>query len=532
MGPLSPKRQFLALGGFLLASLFYTYPLVTAPTRAHRLDSPDAMLNGWIVSWCLHQLPRDPTHLFDANIFFPERGSLAYSENLLTGALFASPAALFSDSPILLFNVALVLAFVATAYATFVLARDVTADGWSGALAGILFAFAPYRFAHIPHLQLELAFGIPMILYFARRTLREDDRVVGPIGLLAAIPLTFGSSVYYSVYAATALPLIAFPELRRRTRGSRFRPGLRLLLACALGTIVTLPLVLPYWSKLSAGTVRSLDAAAGFAASPLDYLSSFSWLHAFLPETAEPLFPGFVALGLAGLALVRPSSGSRISKISWLALGLLGVALSLGPKLGLFSVLYELLPPYRALRVPSRAGVLFLLSVSILAAIGLSRIRSRGARIALIGVAAAECFAGPLPFSMEVPEAPAIYEQIQALEGDGALVVLPFPPPERFQDNALYVYRSIRGFRPLVNGYSGFVPASYREVHRSLVEGELSPAIRRLSQEGVRYLLAHRGRLGPRIRRELDEAEAMGLLIELAEVPPDRLYGIRDGTSP
>jgi hypothetical protein len=143
-------------------------------------------------------------------------------------------------------------------------------------------------------------------------------------------------------------------------------------------------------------------------------------------------------------------------------------------------------------------------------------------------VAAAECFSGPLPFRTDVPELPPIYRSVIAIEDDGALVELPLPPPERFQDNALYVYRSIFHRRPLVNGYSGFVPESYREAYRILMEGELTSGLERLSGSGVRYVLAHEGRLGPRKLRELGEAREKGLLVLLAESGSDRLYVIAD----
>ena len=38
-----------------------------------------------------HQLPRDPLHLFDANIFHPERNTLAFSEHMLPQALMGAP---------------------------------------------------------------------------------------------------------------------------------------------------------------------------------------------------------------------------------------------------------------------------------------------------------------------------------------------------------------------------------------------------------------------------------------------------------
>ncbi|MGH9337822.1 MAG: hypothetical protein ACRD21_29060, partial [Vicinamibacteria bacterium] len=150
-----------------------------------------------------------------------------------------------------------------------------------------------------------------------------------------------------------------------------------------------------------------------------------------------------------------------------------------------------------------------------------------GLGLALVALAAAECFAGPLPFLMEPPALPPIYGHVRSLGERGALLELPLPAPERFQDNAIYVYRSLFHRRNLVNGYSGFVPETYRRAYEDLVEKPLEASLERLSALGVRYLLAHEARLGPRRKREIQEAEGKGLLFLVGEEPPDRLYEIR-----
>jgi hypothetical protein len=516
---LTARDRILALGAYFLLSLAFTYPLVLRPASANRFDSPDALLNSWIVSWCLYQLPRDPRHLFDANIFYPEAGTLALSENLLTGAILVSPIALFSSSPVLLFNAVLLAGFISSGYAAFLLAYDLTRSRVGAGLAGILFAFAPYRFAHIPHLQLQLAFGLPLALYFARRLLEGRPGLGPAVGLAASIPLLFGSSIYYTVYGATAVPILMAFELR----GARALG--RIALASAAGALATVPLALPYWSKLTAGMARSLETATEFEATGINYVSSFSRLHGFLPKESEPLFPGFVAVALSFYALRAPS-GERRSTWVWVAIAALGVTLSLGPSFGLFSILYEALPPYRALRVPSRAGILFLLGISMLGAIGLRRVRSSARRVALVALAAAECFSGPLPLRMEAPVLPEIYSHLEAIEDESALLELPLPPPDRFQDNAVYVFRSAYHRRPIVNGYSGFVTESYREAYEYLTERPLPETLALLSDRGVRFVLAHEGRIGPRLRRELAEAQRQGILIVVGEEPPDRLYRI------
>ncbi len=516
----------MALVWFVLASVFYTYPLAIAPATANRLDSPDALLNAWIVSWNLHQLQESPTELFDANIFYPETGALAYSENLLTASVLAAPVAAFTDSPIVRVNVALFAAFVLTGLATFALAYDLTGDRLASLLAGTLFAYAPFRFAHIPHLQLQLAFGIPLCLLFIRRLVRPGSRRLSyALGFAAAALATFGSSIYYLVFVMSVVPVVALTEIYHLEAVERPKAIYWLTASGLLAAGLTFPFAWPYLEKLSSGTVRSLTAADQYSATALDYVSSFSRLHAFLPSTDEPLFPGGIAIGLAVFALA--AGAARASrKWSWALVGAIGLVISLGPPAGVFTLLYRFVPVYRAIRVPSRAGVLVLLAVALLAAIGLAAIRRRRLRVLCVVIACGECLAAPLPWRFELPSYPPIYEAVEALEEPGALLELPMPPRERFQDNALYVYRSAFHWRALVNGYSGFAPASYTRREQGL-RRDLSAELSLARVEGVRFVLAHEGRLGPRMRRRLAEAQRSGQLDLVAQASTDRLYTIQ-----
>ncbi len=521
------RQVGLAGALYLGLALIYTYPLVLAPHQANRFDSPDALLSAWILSWDLHQLGRAPFQLFDANIFFPERGALAYSENLLSGALLVAPLRLFSDNPILLVNAALILGLTLSGVAAFALAQQFGCSSVGSCLAGLLFAFAPFHWAHLPHLQLQLAFPLPAAFYFARR-LGEGAGLGAAVGLAASVAAAFGASGYYALFLLTALPLFVLLDLWGREKEQRRRALTGLAVAAAMALLLSAPLVLPYLAKLGAGARRSLEEATRFSADATAYVTSLSRLHFFLPQEGEPLFPGFTAAGLAGLAL----AGAWRRKQSWrdqaplAGMALLGVALSLGPSFGIFTLLWNLVPGYRGLRVPSRAGILFLLGVAILAGTGLSRIASRRWRWGLLLVAAAECFAGPLPLALSAPEVPAIYQHLASIDEPGALVELPLPDPDRFQDNAVYVFRSIFHWRPLVNGYSGFVPESYREAHRLLSQEDFGQALARLKAKGVGLLLAHSSRLGPRLLRGLAEAEESGRLVALFEEDGDRLYRI------
>ena len=91
MQSVSRRALLSAAMVFLLLTAIHTWPLATGLDELSR-DNNDERLNTWAVAWIAHQLPRDPLHLFDGNIFYPNGSTLAYSEPLLIpGVDFACP---------------------------------------------------------------------------------------------------------------------------------------------------------------------------------------------------------------------------------------------------------------------------------------------------------------------------------------------------------------------------------------------------------------------------------------------------------
>ena len=168
-----------------------------------------------------------------------------------------------------------------------------------------------------------------------------------------------------------------------------------------------------------------------------------------------------------------------------------------------------------------------LLAVAILAAIGLSQLHRRWLRLSLLFVAALECLAIPLPMNFNPPSYPDIYKDVETLGTPGAMVELPLPPASRFQENAIYVYRSIYHRRQIVNGYSGFVPPKYRYIQRRLMQRNFIGSLSMLENEGVRFILAHEARLGPRMVRQIKQAQEQKILRLISRKGEDHLYIIQ-----
>ena len=84
---------------FAVLSVAHTWPLATDPAHLSRNDNSDTVFCEWIVSWVAHQAPRDPVHRFDANIFYPNAGTLAYAEHMFVPSMMGAPVYKISLPP-------------------------------------------------------------------------------------------------------------------------------------------------------------------------------------------------------------------------------------------------------------------------------------------------------------------------------------------------------------------------------------------------------------------------------------------------
>src|SRR5690242_4439630 len=93
----------------LALTAFHTWPIASAPHRHSLNYNADAQLTAWIVSWIAYALPHEPRRLFAGNIFQPDDRVLSYSEPLVVPALLGAPIRWLGGSPVLTFNVLIML---------------------------------------------------------------------------------------------------------------------------------------------------------------------------------------------------------------------------------------------------------------------------------------------------------------------------------------------------------------------------------------------------------------------------------------
>ncbi len=117
-------------------------------------------------------------------------------------------------------------------------------------IAGIIFAFAPYRFDHYMHMELQWTIWVPWALWAVHRTIESGRLLHGlQAGLFVALQML--SSVYYGVFLATLLPLVAGLLLLSLPRSQALRAFGALALGGVAAAIICSLYALPY---LAAGT--------------------------------------------------------------------------------------------------------------------------------------------------------------------------------------------------------------------------------------------------------------------------------------
>jgi hypothetical protein len=498
---------------FVLLAIVHTWPLVTAPGTLSRNDNGDAELNEWILAWVAHQLPRHPLQLFQGNIFYPAKDVLAFSEPLIVPGLMVAPASWLGASPVMAMNLAILIGLVLTGLATYVLAYAWTRDRLASIVAGSLFAFNAHTLTRLPHAQAFHAYGLPLSLLLADRLIAEPTAPKA-IALGVCMAMMGYTSGYFVVFASIMIAVVIVVRIGECLR--RIGPITAMFALAAITTSLLMEPLLILYRRVAVEQhmTRSLAEVGHFSATSSEYLAAagrvhFStWSAGFFSNAVDALFPGVVGilLSLTALwfAIHRRDDRTKVAMV--LAIGLVGFVLSLGLHTPLYGWLYQVFPPMRGLRAAARFGNLFLLAIALLAAIGLARLRQgfggqathrRWAAVAVAAVVLVNLEALRAPYEYRrwsgIPE---IYRLLANEPGKVVLAEVPFYPPGAIFKNADYVLNSTAHWRPLMNGYSGYIPSTYLDVAGLLQYFPEARAFPLLNANGVTHIMFHPDRWG------------------------------------
>jgi hypothetical protein len=328
--------------------------------------------------------------------------------------------------------------------ATYALARDCGLRRWASLVAALMFAAGPqlaFRYGG-EHLNLAMAFWIPLLLLFVRRWLGQPTTrraAVCALTLAGALYTDFTIAIFSVMLSGAYLVCVAMARPRRVRSAFVLR---RIGAASALLAVVLIPLAIALVDAARSGAFGT----GGLGGSP--YYGNDLW--GLIVPNLRIEGPGHLGLAATGLALLALIADRlRTPLVAWLTLVVIACAwLSLGPHLVINGVRFVPFPihmddsglpvsavmpftwvqsVFHDLRVPQRFLLLGSVPLALLAGMGAQAVWLRFPRIAIVVCAAAVCLLlveARTPPGESVPfEPPSVYDSVTGAADDSTIVV-------------------------------------------------------------------------------------------------------------
>jgi hypothetical protein len=484
------------LAGFVI-SLAFNWEIVRHPRTVVLSGIGDPLLQSWELAWNRHLFSAFGT-FWTSNMFYPAKQNFAFTDSLLG---YLPLSFLFGNdqyAAILRYNVAYLIACALAFIGAYLLTRQLGGNWQAAALAGVVFAWAPWRLLQNAHLNILSTGGIVLALFalarghgysfrFGLRPELAKPRwaVVG--WLVAAWQVTIGFATGVPFIYAMGLVgavIVVVNVLRRRQLGRR------LLVANGVGMVIflgiTALMAIPYLRVVSMyHFTRSIKEVRDFSPPPQGLLTASAqtwlWRGSFfndvgaLPDPApweKMVFPGIVVIVFALIGLVV-SAWSRRVRIVLGITTLVVTIFALGTTvLGgnyTYLLLWRYLPGWDALRTPGRLIIWTTLLVALLAAGAITRLTQllaeRGWQRRLVAFAlllpALGALAEGVP-AQTYAAVPGIPPDLHTLftQSNGPILIL----PETSLSDFSYLIWSTDGFPLIANGNSGNFPPQYQEI--------------------------------------------------------------------
>ena len=555
---------------FMVMTVVMTWPLVTRMGDSMVGLVGDNIYFVWMIGWfkkALFDLGVNPFNIWFLN--YPEGWSLAYTEITQANLAIAMPF-YFIGGEVFAYNMAMIFTFVLSGLGMYLWVRQLSGRWDAALLAGTVYAFIPYHFAHfrIGHLNLSGMQWFPFYFMGLWDLLKRQDWSWKPV-LLGGIALGLianTSQYYFYMTALVSVFLVVIYLLKERERLKDWAFWKRLL---AMG-LVALPLVVfavfPYVSLLNEGglTDRNMGIVRKYSASPLDFLlpstdhflwGEWVWRNFNRDLWIEAtLYVGAVSGVLAVLAWLKRKELKQEGLLRLMLWGtLFSIILAMGTDLhwnenpvelalpaglaarlgreslplvlpGYFLFLY--FPMYAKLRALMRFGVFALVFVSTAAGLGsawllekLPEKRRLAVWVLLLVLVFVDLYPGAYQDFSQVEPRPAD-AWLAAQPGDGAWAQFPF----ELQEDQEHIYGQLINGKPFLGGFfNAFPPRQYREIMPVMETFPSAESVALLKSLEMTYVLVNRTYYDniEDLRRACEE---LGLVL-LAEAGDDLIYG-------
>ncbi len=178
---------------YLLASVACFWDRWTSSLTTNLQNGSDTVLNTWGFAWLPHALGHGLNPFFTNVVGYPGGVNVLANTSQLSLALIFTPTTLIW-SPILSFNLALLLSPVAAGAAAYLLARRFTDRRLLAWVGGLVFGFSPYVVTAVDSSHLQMAFVAAVPLLFLVLHLVFSEAFRGPFDGPRRNPVVLGAA--------------------------------------------------------------------------------------------------------------------------------------------------------------------------------------------------------------------------------------------------------------------------------------------------------------------------------------------------
>lgn len=538
------SKNWIGISILAILTVIFFWPLIT--NIGSYSPGGDAMFNAWEIRRnqnCI--LRQDCPDYTDANIFFPHKDTMLYSESQLSAGFVTLPFYWISENPILAYNFLTIVSFFLSGLFMYMLAKRLSqGNEYISTLAGLVFEFAPLKIAAIYHLQNLSIFCLPLAVLLILKFIEHKSRKY-LVGLFFTLLYVFYASWVQMVFVMIALfILIAGLWILKFTKPKTL---LRVGMVIALAAIATLPLATQYISSSKETSKEfNIEEQTMFSSSLIDYFiphenTIIGKLHYRLNPGAvrnaynsdSYSYHGLILYIVAAIVVVVAFRMRNKSKtfnarykliLTLAALGLAGFIISLGPLLkvlGFYSypidhgisisipmpwlLVDKFIPQLAFIRAIGRASVIFLFALCCLLALlpgyinifnisaklrhGINLVLGLFIFIELMPITSLPMAKHKYNYNLEIP---AVYKHVKNNQEINNLIVLRgnhgYPGELISVAQAEDVLWAGYHNRNIYNGYSGYVPSSYLPTYIEFKDFDLND-IARMKSMDLRYII-------------------------------------------
>lgn len=498
------RRIALAVAFQGLLAIITTWPLATR-WRTHLPLGAESVptvpqFNLWTLQWNAARIPDLFRGYWDAPIFAPTAGAFARSEaQPLTGLLFTVVRPFTGE--VGGYNLVLLTMLTLNGLVLALLARRLGADYPAALLAGALGQTLPFVSNELGVLQLVPLFPFWLLLerLVAYRQRPNWVRLADAGAALGALALVSG---YYALFTGLVLVVIGPPLVIGA------RPWRQLARDVAIAGAIAGAIALPFslaQQRHTAGSSWSYETVEANSARGTDLVRhddgtvGVPW--AFERDGGQALFPGGVALLLAGIGIAGATRTQRRFVVGAIVAAALLAIVALGLRLHVaghvpYAFVRDHVPGFDRLRSPFRAAVMTQALLAALGALGLAWLWRRPAgrvlAVAFVVASVIETVHWDQPTS-RVPDV-AGFDWVQWLDDapSGVVAMVPFPATGNvgdYDDTTVAMLAGLEHGHPLVNGYTGLFPESYRSLRSEMAWFPDAATVAMLDEFDVTYVV-------------------------------------------